>query len=224
MSNIPDDIYIKNLKKIGSGIKNIHIVENFLSEFELSVLYNEATSDIYNKNTTGQWAGRVSDPKLLSPESRSILKSAHEKILSIAKNFYDVDMEFVWNNEGQSIIRWPVGCSMGEHIDDFAVFHYNIASLLYINDNYEGGEIKFNDYNLTIKPKGGTLILFPGNKYYAHEVLEVVNGERYTSAVWMKFSESSFAGFGQALGLKDIEDWKNINWEDNIKDWKKNED
>ena len=223
MSNVPDDIYLKNLKKIGSGIGNIHIVENFLSEQELLVLHSEAKTDIYNKKVPGQWDGRRSDVDLLSEESKYILKSAHLRILDMAKKTYGIDVEFIDSQEVPVIVRWPEGYSMGEHIDDFSSFHYNISTVMYINDNYEGGEIRFVDHDFTIKPKSGTLIMFPGNKYYSHEVLEVKNGERYTSAFWLKFVGSSFVGYGRGIGLVDVQDWKKINWEDNIEDWRKNE-
>ncbi len=223
MSNIPDQVFIENLKRIGKGVHNIHIVENFLSDDECSVLYEDATKDIYNKEITGQWSGRLSETSKLSDKSKSILKSAHLKILDIAKNFYNVDLDFLSEDEGQSIVRWPIGSSMEEHIDDFATFHNHISSLIYINDNYEGGEIRFVEYDFTIKPKGGTLILFPGNKYYAHEVLKIKSGERYASPLWFRFSDSSFSGSGRALGLTNIQDWKNIDWENNIKDWIKDE-
>jgi hypothetical protein len=210
MSNIPDDIYIKNIKKIGNKKSNIHIVENFLNDTEISILHNDAMTDIYDKTITGQWEGRISNPKMISKESMSILKVSHQKILEIAKNFYDVDLQFSSVEEEPTIRRWPTGSGMGEHIDDFAVFHYNIASLIYINDDYDGGEIKFIDHDFTIKPKSGTLILFPGNKYYSHEVLEVKSGERYTSSFWLRFAGSSFFGAGRALDMKFLEDWKNI--------------
>lgn len=223
MNNIPDDIYIKNIKKIGNKKSNIHIIENFLNDQEMSILHNDAIRDIYDKNTTTEWLERITDKQMISKESVSILKLAHQKILEIAKNFYNVDLQVGSAYEGFSIRKWPTGSSMGEHIDDFSSFHYNIASLIYINDNYEGGEIKFADHDLIIKPKRGTLILFPGNKYYSHEVLEVRSGERYTSSFWFKFAGSKFAGQGRALDMQYLEDWKNLPWEDNIEKWRKNE-
>jgi hypothetical protein len=223
MSNIPDDVYLKNIKKIGNSIENIHVIENFLNEEEVSILCSEAKNDIYNKKIPGEWNNRLSDQDLLSEESKSILRLAHIKILNMAKKIYGVDIEFANTQDDQTIVRWPEGYSMGEHIDDFAKFHYNISTVIYINDNYEGGEIRFVDHDFTIKPKSGTLILFPGNKYYSHEVLEVKGGDRYTSAFWLKFIGSSFVGDGRGLGLVDVQDWKNIDWENNIEDWRKNE-
>ena len=48
---------------------------------------------------------------------------------------------------------------------------------LFLNDDYEGGEILFEDQGAALKPKPGTLVLFPG--YYTnHGVNEVLAGSR----------------------------------------------
>jgi 2OG-Fe(II) oxygenase superfamily len=51
-----------------------------------------------------------------------------------------------------------------------------VGSLL-LNDNYEGGELLFSDQNAELKPKPGTLVLFPG--YYTnHGVGNITSGDR----------------------------------------------
>ncbi len=57
--------------------------------------------------------------------------------------------------------------------------------LLYLNDGYEGGEIKFNKFNYQVKPKTGTLIYFPADGRYMHTALPVTAGERYALVSWM---------------------------------------
>jgi hypothetical protein len=49
--------------------------------------------------------------------------------------------------------------------------------ILYINDNYEGGEIHFPNENVTIKPDAGSVLIFPSN--LIHEVKTVISGNRY---------------------------------------------
>jgi len=49
--------------------------------------------------------------------------------------------------------------------------------ILYINDDYEGGEIHFPNENLTIKPDAGSVLIFPSN--LLHEVKTVISGNRY---------------------------------------------
>jgi len=53
------------------------------------------------------------------------------------------------------------------------------SSLFYINDDYEGGEIFFPDYNLEIKPEAGSVVFFPSNSKYIHCVKKVIKGDRY---------------------------------------------
>lgn len=52
------------------------------------------------------------------------------------------------------------------------------SGLLYLNDSYDGGEIRFIKKDLKIKPSPGTFIFFEGNLESAHEVLEVLGGVR----------------------------------------------
>ena len=68
-----------------------------------------------------------------------------------------------------------------------------ITTLLFINsykESFSGGELKFNylkDENgddIILKPKKGTLLVFPSNPIFSHEVLEVLSGQRVTIAQW----------------------------------------
>lgn len=64
-------------------------------------------------------------------------------------------------------------CSLPNDFVDF-------SSIFYINDDYEGGEIFFPEYNMKIKPKAGTFITWPSNAKYMHGVCEITDGYRYT--------------------------------------------
>ena len=48
---------------------------------------------------------------------------------------------------------------------------------LFLNDDYEGGELFFEDYQVSLKPKPGTLVFFPGY-YTRHAVNKVTSGTR----------------------------------------------
>jgi hypothetical protein len=80
------------------------------------------------------------------------------------------------------IKAWNEGQSMGPHFDgqdgnkDLA-----FSLVAYVNDDYEGGEISFPNHNVTIKPKAGSLIMFPSQEPYIHEVKPIVSGIRYMS-------------------------------------------
>jgi 2OG-Fe(II) oxygenase superfamily len=53
-----------------------------------------------------------------------------------------------------------------------------VAANLYLNDDFEGGELYFPMRDLVIKPKARQLILFPGGHEYIHGVKKVISGDR----------------------------------------------
>jgi predicted 2-oxoglutarate/Fe(II)-dependent dioxygenase YbiX len=59
-----------------------------------------------------------------------------------------------------------------------------LSVLLYLNDNYEGGEIEFRHSNIKIKPEPGSVLFFPSNFLYVHEVYPVTKGPRYALPNW----------------------------------------
>tara|TARA_B110000503_G_C7097390_1_gene392259 strand:- start:292 stop:1452 length:1161 start_codon:yes stop_codon:yes gene_type:complete len=59
------------------------------------------------------------------------------------------------------------------------------VSLLYLNDDYIGGELYIPEIEFTLKPKAGTLLCFPGGKL-KHGVQPITSGARYTCIAWWK--------------------------------------
>lgn len=59
-----------------------------------------------------------------------------------------------------------------------------LSVLLYLNDDYEGGEIEFRHSGIKFKPKAGSVLFFPSNFLYVHEVYPVTKGPRYALPNW----------------------------------------
>ena len=59
-----------------------------------------------------------------------------------------------------------------------------LSALLYLNDDYEGGNIRFPHAGIDIKPEAGSIMFFPSNFVYVHEVDAVTNGTRYSLPNW----------------------------------------
>lgn len=59
-----------------------------------------------------------------------------------------------------------------------------LSVLLYLNDDYEGGEIEFRQSGIKIKPEPGSVLFFPSNFLYVHEVYPVTKGPRYALPNW----------------------------------------
>lgn len=93
------------------------------------------------------------------------------------KQNYKLDIDTI------NIRRWNTGQSMGPHADG-QDGNYGLAFtiVLYLNDNYEGGEIVFPNHNVQIKPKAGSLVMFPATSDFVHLVNPIVSGNRYSSS------------------------------------------
>lgn len=59
-----------------------------------------------------------------------------------------------------------------------------LSALLYLNDDYEGGNLRFPHAGLDLKPEAGTILFFPSNYVYVHEVDAVTSGVRYALPNW----------------------------------------
>ena len=99
-----------------------------------------------------------------------------------------------WFEEPQ-ILKYKPGGFYASHADSESydqqldawvkVLDRDWSLLLYLSDDYEGGEIKFNKFNYQMKPKAGTLIYFPADGRYLHTALPVTSGLRYALVSWM---------------------------------------
>ena len=60
--------------------------------------------------------------------------------------------------------------------------HY--TGLVYVNDDFTGGELVFPGRDLVITPKPGLLVGFPSNHKFVHAVPKVLSGKRYSLPIW----------------------------------------
>jgi predicted 2-oxoglutarate/Fe(II)-dependent dioxygenase YbiX len=79
---------------------------------------------------------------------------------------------------------------MNAHIDEtydaFNNLNKDYATVIYLNDDYEGGELSFVNLNIKVKPSVGSLMIFKTGEKYLHEV-KTVSGDkvRYCLPTWI---------------------------------------
>lgn len=85
-----------------------------------------------------------------------------------------------------SISKYFPGAGMGSHVDDYNDgSNPTISVVLYLNDNYEGGNIYFRVQDVDIKPSAGSLVIFPSHEPYYHESKTLISGYKYmTPGFW----------------------------------------
>jgi hypothetical protein len=63
-----------------------------------------------------------------------------------------------------------------------------LAWMVYLNDDYEGGETEFNYLSKRVKPKKGTLLIWPTGFTHTHRGGMVVSGNKYILTGWIYFA------------------------------------
>lgn len=71
---------------------------------------------------------------------------------------------------------------MGPHTDKGPRSH--ISAVMYLNDNFNGGELSFPNQNIAIKPSAGSMIVFPSVEPYVHDPKPADNLKYIVPAFW----------------------------------------
>lgn len=112
-----------------------------------------------------------------------------------------------WNLDPKSreslrISRFSNGEWFGAHSDDTFATPRTVSLVYYPNDDYEGGELEFIHFGITIKPKAGQLFIFPSSYAYEHRITEITAGNpRWTVVSFLFFGTQEET----ALRRKDVE-------------------
>lgn len=185
----PDDIerndsYKEFIERIGDSTDNIKVFPDFINDRVITYLMFALTKSksetfVSQKDNDGQPVNWITQYMAIL-DIFNVVERVKDKISE------EYSMVNIKEKENRlSVVKWEKGNSLKLHVDDLGyVTDNHIAALIYLNDDYEGGELNFPTHNMSIKPKRGDLVFFPGNKNYAHEVSEVLSGTRYTVPIW----------------------------------------
>jgi hypothetical protein len=173
---------------------DISITENFLSENEAAYLINVAESTDPSIWRTEGENSPESDSYIFWDDKNLFLHKLPEfdrqLILDIEERAHAI-YEKVYGLEGLGpryvsiniIHRFSPGHSMEPHQDRGPHYTNNDIMhgfVIYINDNYSGGEIYYPKKDIAIKPNARSLVIHPGSEEYTHGVKPVESGLRYT--------------------------------------------
>ena len=101
-----------------------------------------------------------------------------------SEELYPMSSRNIKSTEGLlSILKYSDAGYLPLHQDQ-GVSSRVLSTVGYLNDNYSGGEINFPYVGVTIKPEAGSVIFFPSNFVYVHEVQPMISGRRYAVPQW----------------------------------------
>jgi len=161
---------------------DIKVIEGFINpdDCKLAIdLINNSVLIPFPDNPTAGTAQKT-------PEVIEFIKKYSDKSINIHK---------LWNNLEHPIYTfeafltvWKINSYAGVHIDNHENAEFvQHSSVLYFNDEFEGGEIYFPEFDFVHTPKAGDGIFFPAfteESKYEHGVTKITKGNRYTMGLW----------------------------------------
>jgi hypothetical protein len=174
-----------NLTKLENNIYYYENVYNnpsaFLIDIENKVFWEDwyaSDSDILYGKTAGT----------NYPLPNEIFNFIKENILKCLDHYAnETGNSFGWIPDHYRIQKYNLNAYMGPHTDSTdktAIHSPTISAVMYLNDNYNGGELVFPKQNITIKPSAGSVIVFPSYPPYYHDPQPVISGSKYMCPVF----------------------------------------
>ncbi len=178
------ELTIENFTKIGNNPNNVKIFSNYLSKEECNNIIEliKGTETSNNRPLQPDSAGKPT-LSLLYYDSLDYSERYIPQIKSLVEEEYGVKLK----PRNSRFAEWVHNNSPVIPIDDLGHKDSNhLAGWVYLNDDYDGGELSFIHQGVSFKPKAGDLVLFPGNIHYWYHVAPA-NGSRYIMPLWFDF-------------------------------------
>lgn len=98
------------------------------------------------------------------------------------RNYFDLQLQM---DTGFALLKYSGGSEYHIH-HDHGAGNERVLSLVAClgEDEFSGGELEFNNFNLTVKLNKNDLILFPSNFPYTHIAHPVDSGTKYSLVTW----------------------------------------
>lgn len=192
-------------------VDGILIVENFITDIELEKLWT-----IINTTPEDDWLihyrkqlkdfcmekfGRDDVDNLVAEgkyeitrgwDDKNLLISHHQVAISITERLVnlikksDPSLHLTFG----IFQRMQKGVELKAHTDQHTDPSIKYAAVLYLNDDYTDGEIFWPNKDFVLKPKPGSLIMFPGTDEFNHGVKHVGEGPiRYVMPGFVKIAD-----------------------------------
>lgn len=203
---------------IGNGIKSINLgyginlYKNAIPKEQGISIINTLENTINDSRNNFQWQGATVRDFQIIEESRNCVDFKYKKeninmsepgaqnLIDIHKQVEDrLDLclrhyESLWYlsmqyKEAFNFVKYNPGKYFKVHSDDGPYYTCTISSVVYLNDDYDGGEIAYPRHDLIIKPEAGDILINPSTFVYEHASLEVRSGQKYAVVIMNDYND-----------------------------------
>jgi hypothetical protein len=171
--------------------ETIQMMEETCRDYDSGAYWQRAPTIGHGEFQTARTNKMLAITHLAKVANNPILQNIHNQLnlLLIAASApyakrYGIERE-LWH-EDYSALKYSGGEEYISHYDGSTDTGRAISALVYLNSDFEGGEIEFVHFGIKIKPQPGMLILFPSNYAYRHIAHPVTSGTKYGFVTWIR--------------------------------------
>jgi len=138
------------------------------------------------------------NPTVTDPETGAPTSVTKENFDHLGKAYLDQLIQYVFCYDNFTVQRYEKGVG-GYHYWHSEIFpqlphnkplHRVLAFLYYLNDVDEGGETEFHYQGIKVKPKKGSLVIFPAGFTHTHKGHIPVSDEKYVVTSWLMYNKA----------------------------------
>ena len=169
-------------------------IENFLSKAECEKLINSTNQHMDESNINFGQKDKT------YRQSKSININDDELEMKVTATVNELLKSNFFPNQEIQITKYSIGGFYKEHFDAFLDHQEDgrkqrlISAIIYLNDNFNGGETTFDRLKFSIPPRTGKLIIFKnciGDTNYIHpnslhSSEEITKGQKFVATLWLR--------------------------------------
>jgi hypothetical protein len=219
---------ISNIEVLNPAL-GINIYRNAITE-EAGLKYINILESHLNGQTRYSWSGaHVTTSEDVDLESRNAKDFKFNSVGLGPKSEENAELYSMHNEIFRSVREcvddygryWGVGISSYEafnfvkyegagthfkiHADHGPTYVSTTSIVVYLNDDYEGGELWFPRFDLTIKPKAGDIVVFPSTYIYEHASQDMISGTKYSVVIMSDYNDRDGVNHKVSQTVKDYE-------------------
>lgn len=113
-------------------------------------------------------------------EINNIKDKLYNTVLELSKHYADTHNFSISNMTDLLITKCYPGKHTGPHVDSHGTEDSaKISVILFLNDNFEGGEMLFRKQKILIKPVSGSILIYPSTEPFYHQPNLIRSGIKY---------------------------------------------
>lgn len=181
-------------------IRQIRHLKSFFDDKTIDPIHISATKTIVQPATVGKvvngtytteynkWCtAEFVDYSSFSDQVNAAIKKVQTEVENLYKvSCLDYEIHFLKYADGAEYKSHIDGQLIANNVASRAV-NRDITAVIYLNEDYRGGVLHFDLFDLSYTPKKGDVLIYPTTYEYVHHVSKV-EGIRYAIVIWFRTS------------------------------------